>query len=70
MDGTTNVAIGRTISNPTNLNYLRSMVTDIVYLAANSYIELCAYHSSGASTEDIQSGTMDTYLAMHLLSRA
>lgn len=44
-----------------------SLVSTIVYLAQNDYVDLRVYHDNG-SAKNVIGGTFDTYLAVHLLS--
>jgi len=43
-------------------------VTDILYLAANDYMELYALSAAGVNTVDIKHDTKITYMSIHLLS--
>ena len=42
--------------------------SDVLYLAAEQYLELFAYHVAGVDTVDIDGGTAHTYMSVHLLS--
>ena len=43
-------------------------IADTIYLADADYLELYAYHDSGAATPDIDGGSRRTYLSVYLLS--
>ena len=45
-----------------------STVSDIKHLNVDDYLELYCYQATGADTVDLVPSTMETYLALHLLS--
>ncbi len=55
---------------PGGLAGISSTVTTVLYLAATDYVELWGYHDAGVNTVDIETGSDQTYLAVHLLSLA
>ena len=53
-----------------SLTLITINISDVVYMAANSYVELNYFHNSGATTPDINGGSEKTYLTVHLISEA
>lgn len=55
-------------SHSSSTSSLSTDINDVIKLTATDYVELYAYHNSGAATPDIYGDTAYTYMSIHLLS--
>jgi len=56
------------ITHSSSAFYVSPMVTDIIYLLADDFVEMVAYHEAGVNTVDVFWGEGNTFLSVHLLS--
>jgi len=61
------VLVKKTITALGTITSGDAFVSDTIYLAAESYVELYYYHSAGATTPDVVGGASETFLTIALL---